>query len=238
MKYHILISCICYTQALDFYQLSETEAIKKGLDPLFSIAKDLLIPKDLNNYLNHSNKFEPTDFYKDCLTKSPNPKYYDERKIVTQPSYELDRYVWKGSFWSNNKRLEDFDDFVDPENIPTFIKNMHWFLDNFKEPFHNSGKFYYPPKGVREWHTNAYQGGPGWRMYIIVKTDNGESGLNIIDPKTKEIKKFKDLGMLSINIFRITDKKNPSCHCVYSKNSNRFSLGIKISENYIDKILK
>jgi hypothetical protein len=230
---------------LNFYQFDETQAIEKGLEPLFHIAKSVLVPTNISKMLNYSEKFRNekirSEFYNDCVYRSPHPKYYDERnkRFNVKGNNEMDRYIWKGSFWSNHKNLDEFDSFIETSEIDNFINNMNWFLDNFKTPFQNSGKFYYPPKGVREWHTNSYQGGPGWRLYVILRdSEFGDSGINVIDPETKELIYFKDLGKLSINIFRITDYKNPTWHCVYSKDVNRYSFGIKITDKEVLNILK
>lgn len=237
MKIFILFIVIANVNSLELYQLSEQDANLKGLGPLFNLARNLLVPSNISKYFEYSEQFSETEDYRNCLNKSPDSKYYDERKIIKKVKHTIDNYNWKDSYWVNFENLNNFDKFIEPTKLPEFIKNLNWFLDTFSDPFYNSGKFYYPPKGVREWHTNAYQGGPGWRMYVIIRDSEGDSGMNIIDPNTKEFLNIKDLGTASINFFKITDNNNPTWHCVYSKNVNRYSMGLKLTDDEINKLI-
>jgi hypothetical protein len=237
MKLIIFIMPLVATGTKELYQFNEDEVTQMGFAQLFNIARNLLIPNNISKYLEYSEKIGVTDYYKDCLTKSPHPIYYDERKINKIVKHTIGDYNWKDSFWVNNKKLEDFDKFVNPINIQTFVKDLNWFLDMFSEPFHNSGKFYYPPKGVREWHTNSYQGGPGWRLYVVLRDHDGDSGMNVIDPETHEIRNIRDLGTASINIFKITPSDKPTWHCVYSKDTNRYSFGLRLSDSEIKRFI-
>jgi len=233
----LAVTTISNVESLEFYQLSEYEAGLKGLGSLFNLARNLLIPVNNSKYLDYSEQFGESEDYRNCLYKSPEPKHYDERKFRKNVKHTIGNYKWKDSYWVNFEKLDDFDNFIEPNKLPEFIKNLNWFLDTFSDPFHNSGKFYYPPKGVREWHTNSYHGGPGWRMYVVVRDYDGDSGMNVIDPETKENLNIKDIGTASINFFKITDHRSPTWHCVYSKNVNRYSLGLKLTENEINKLI-
>ena len=217
------------------YQFDYEQAKEKDLHKLFDIAKTILFPHNISNLLNYSEKQKITQDYNDCLYKSPNPIYYDERYIKKNIKYKNQNYYWKDSHWTNSIQLENFDKFIKPNK--QFINNMYWLLNKFKNPFYNSGKFYYPPKGVREWHTNSYHGGPGWRIYIIIRDSyKGDSGMNIIHPETKKFINIKDKGYATINLFKITNKHNPTWHCIYSKNVNRFSFGFKITDSEVKQL--
>jgi len=82
--------------------------------------------------------------------------------------------------------MDDFSRFLDW--TPDVMNPLEWFLDHFPSPLFNSGKFYYPPGATREWHTNIYSGGVGWRAYIVRRWPPGsESGTNMLHVNTGEV---------------------------------------------------
>tara|TARA_B110000881_G_C18467601_1_gene459587 strand:+ start:94 stop:969 length:876 start_codon:yes stop_codon:yes gene_type:complete len=96
------------------------------------------------------------------------------------------------------------------------------------------GLFWYPKNGFREWHTNKYHK-QGWRIYLIYADEDEKSWFSFKHPKTGKLRTIADkTGYL--NIFKIT-KNPPIWHNVYSQ-CNRISLGIHVTDEFIDKFIE
>ena len=122
--------------------------------------------------------------------------------------------------------------------MPGLLDDLDYLLDENAAPFVNSGKFLYPPMSTRMYHTNLYSGGIGWRAYVVRRFPSaGESGMNAIHPNTGELIEMPDLPDMHINIFRVSDERAPLWHCVYSKDVYRFSLGFKLDDVDIYRLL-
>lgn len=91
------------------------------------------------------------------------------------------------------------------------------------------GSFLYPPQGFREWHTNIHDMS-GWRMYIVNVDREKKSFFRYMDPNTHELKTIWDRKG-QVNIFKI-DTEKPIWHCVKSLNTNRWSKGFRIPDNW------
>lgn len=106
------------------------------------------------------------------------------------------------------------------------------------------GFFYYPPKGYREWHTNAYHMYPDqssqeedftWRAYFVKCDKDNQAWFKYIDPKTDKIEKLFDQDKI-IRVFKLP-KKTQLWHCIYS-DCHRFSMGIQLNNHGIYRLLK
>lgn len=158
----------------------------------------------------------------------------ESEKIIAELEKQLESKLKAGFMWHWSRTmfmsawdLNTFSRFM--KWTPNILDPLEWFLDKFASPFYNSGRFYYPPGATREWHTNVYSGGVGWRAYVVRKFPKGaNSGTVILHPNTGETAVMKDLDEMSLNIFRIGDIRAPNWHCVYSENAHRFSLGMKL----------
>ena len=97
------------------------------------------------------------------------------------------------------------------------------------------GWFWYPPKGFREWHTNMFDP-PGWRSYMVHVDKNDSSWFLIRNPITGNIEKINDKDG-NVNFFKLNNYENLIWHTIYSE-TNRFSLGLYLTENYINQVVK
>lgn len=96
-----------------------------------------------------------------------------------------------------------------------------------------TGFFWYPPGGFREWHTNAYNA-YGWRLYLVYVEEEGKSSFNFIHPKTKKFVSLLDKSGY-INMFKVgTSSKTMFWHNVRSDDTHRFSIGINVTQEFID----
>lgn len=97
-----------------------------------------------------------------------------------------------------------------------------------------SGVLWYPKGSAMGWHTNSTA--PGWRLYINVADEEGESFFRYKVPGSSEIITLND-AKWNLRVFRLTDEE-PLWHSVYS-NTNRFSLGYRIGvPNFKGALLK
>ena len=96
------------------------------------------------------------------------------------------------------------------------------------------GLFWYPKGGFREWHTNQYHR-QGWRLYLIYADEDEKSWFSFKHPETGKLHTIPDCSG-HINIFKIT-KDPPIWHNVYSQ-TNRISLGIHVTDEFIDKFIE
>lgn len=97
------------------------------------------------------------------------------------------------------------------------------------------GNFLYPKGGFRSWHTNKYDT-PGWRMYIVNVDNPNQSFFRFKHPKNHEIYTHWEQSSCSVNFFRI-DPENILWHCIASLNTNRWSKGFLVSEDWMKKVL-
>lgn len=108
----------------------------------------------------------------------------------------------------------------------------------FGEDSRMSGLFYYPPGGFKEWHTDFEdpQQDPQrrWRIYLIKSEEDRKSWFQYLDPASGKIKRVHDQDGY-LNLFSLTETK-PLYHAVYS-NTHRWSLGIKMGDEAIRKLL-
>jgi hypothetical protein len=95
------------------------------------------------------------------------------------------------------------------------------------------GYFYYPPSGVREWHTNQYDA-LGWRGYFVHVKTEGRSALNVMDPQGG-FQSFGDKNRI-LRLFKVT-KDPPLWHSVVSS-TDRFSLGFRLSDACAQALIK
>ena len=96
------------------------------------------------------------------------------------------------------------------------------------------GLFWYPKGGFREWHTNEYTR-QGWRLYLVYADEDEKSWFSYKHPETGKLHTIPDKTGY-INIFKIT-KDPPIWHNVYSQ-TNRISLGIHVTQEFIDKFIE
>ena len=87
------------------------------------------------------------------------------------------------------------------------------------------GYFYYPPNGVREWHTNRFDA-LGWRGYFVHVKKEGRSALNIMHPQ-EGFQSFPDKNRI-LRLFKVTSNP-PLWHSIVSS-TDRFSLGFRLSD--------
>jgi hypothetical protein len=95
------------------------------------------------------------------------------------------------------------------------------------------GLFWYPKGGFREWHTNQYHR-LGWRLYLVYADEDEKSWFSFKHPETGKLHTLPDKTGY-INIFKVT-KDPPLWHNVYSQ-TNRISLGIHVTDEFIDKFI-
>ena len=118
-------------------------------------------------------------------------------KIILELEKELESKLKAGFMWHWSRTmfmsawdLNTFSRFM--KWTPNILDPLEWFLEKFSSPFYNSGRFYYPPGATREWHTNVYSGGVGWRAYVVRKFPKGaNSGTVLLHPNTGETGKTK-----------------------------------------------
>ena len=216
------------------------------LAPLFELAK--AIAPDIEEIEELERKMSVQmnkRLLQECMNGSPNPKvmerlnpirgrveYYSDPKSRREVHYCNNTYWKVGNLgvlqgrWSVEKWDEFYDRGDGPEGI---IDKMNDWMDMFGT-IHKSGHFYYLPGSVREWHTNRWAAGPGYRAYIIRHGKRGghTSGIKYLNMYNNETVDVPDLEEMHINLFRI--RKEPAFwHCVYNKDVHRFSVGLKLS---------
>jgi hypothetical protein len=96
------------------------------------------------------------------------------------------------------------------------------------------GLFWYPKGGFREWHTNEYTR-QGWRLYLVYADEDEKSWFSFKHPETGKLHIQPDRTGY-INIFKVT-KDPPFWHNVYSQ-TNRISLGIHVTDEFIEKFIE
>lgn len=112
---------------------------------------------------------------------------------------------------------------------PTRIRMTQLLSEYFSEQVLESGNYLYPPGGFKEWHTNMVSI-PGWRMYIINKSDEGRSFFRYVDPETLGLETCWDQAGM-INIFELRADID-FWHAVKSIDAYRWSKGFVIPDNW------
>ncbi len=102
---------------------------------------------------------------------------------------------------------------------------------------HNSGFFYYPPRGYREWHTNAADTGQGWALYYVQVDRANGSWFHYVAPDRETIRKMPDQDGY-YNLFQIQAQEPLFWHAVYSESAHRFSIGFMINDSYAEDIIQ
>ena len=105
---------------------------------------------------------------------------------------------------------------------------------------HVTGNFYYPPGGMKEWHTNRISRNiPDWRCYFIYLTDpNTESYFCYINPITGKFHKMRDKHM-TFNIFYLNnDQERLLWHSVKCVKGGRMSIGFKLNPSQIPGLME
>lgn len=97
------------------------------------------------------------------------------------------------------------------------------------------GFYWYPPYGFTEWHTDSRQV-EGWRLYIVKLLTPGESGFALYDSASGKAYHLRDQEGL-VNMFKV-EPQQPLWHAVFSSNTQRFTVGIAVSDTYAELILK
>lgn len=114
---------------------------------------------------------------------------------------------------------------------------------------HVSGLFWYPPGGVREWHTNEFdmEDGLDWRLYLTVIAPSAahggatsptplQRGASFIYWEADSLRSTATIMATpnrTITLFRLRrgSKHDPLLwHCIKSHDVHRFSLGLALSE--------
>ena len=100
--------------------------------------------------------------------------------------------------------------------------------DSPTPPFSFQGLFYYPPHGVREWHTNADK--PGWRMYLVSVAEPGRSQFShSTNGKVSVIQEQS----ATIRLFKIPHRNETVFpHSIVSW-TDRFSFGVNLFDERI-----
>ena len=124
----------------------------------------------------------------------------------------------------------------------------------------NSGNFYYPPAGFREWHTNqcqynnvaSYEYGSehpvfdstsdcrgqnfttGWRGYLIYAPEDEKSWMSIMD-KDQNFHTLMDKSGY-VSLFYLPGEGENCWHTIVSE-THRWSIGFRIEEEYFEKEL-
>lgn len=97
------------------------------------------------------------------------------------------------------------------------------------------GLFYYPPGGFREWHTNMLDD-TSWRLYYIHTTEDDKSWFRYVPAGSNKTVLVPDRTGY-YNMFRLRGRKNELLwHSVYS-DTNRFSVGFKITPSFAAQII-
>lgn len=103
-----------------------------------------------------------------------------------------------------------------------------------------SGTFYYPPGGMKEWHTNRNsQNVPYWRLYFIYLTDpDTESYFCYINPITGKFHKMRDKHK-TVNMFYLNnDQERLLWHSVKCIKGGRISFGLKLNPSQIPGLIE
>lgn len=121
----------------------------------------------------------------------------------------------------------------------------------------NSGNFYYPPSGFREWHTNQcqynnqkrYEYGTqepvfdsttdcrglnfthGWRGYLINAPEDGKSWMSVVD-KNGLFRTLMDKSGY-VSLFYLPGEGKNCWHTIASE-THRWSIGFRIEEEYFE----
>ena len=121
-------------------------------------------------------------------------------------------------------------------------KNVKSININTKKGLNNirvTGTFYYPPGGMKEWHTNkTSKNTPDWRCYFIYLTDpNTESYFCYINPITGKFHKMRDKHM-TFNIFYLNnDQERLLWHSVKCVKGGRMSFGFNLNPSLISGLM-
>ena len=156
------------------------------------------------------------------------PTYYNKNDIYIIKDTWKEYYIPNLKIWSNYNFPPVYA--LNAINIFKRLLDITDFNYNIL-----SGIFYYPPNnGYREWHTN-FMDDPGYRLYIVYKNGNKKSGTNLLI--NNNIKTIYDLDNITINIFKINNKKPYLWHSIFS-NNKRFSVGFKITDKQANYLWK
>ena len=125
----------------------------------------------------------------------------------------------------------------------------------------NSGDFYYPPKGFKEWHTNKCQqeaskvyvegtddpafdsstdcrgrrSTGGWRGYLVYAAEDDKSWMSLVDTAGR-IRSVPDVSG-SLNLFHLGHgDEHKTWHAIYS-DTHRWSVGFRIDEDWLNEVL-
>jgi len=111
------------------------------------------------------------------------------------------------------------------------LKNMNRSIRLNNKQISITGTFYYPPGGLKEWHTNRLSDNvPAWRFYFIYLTDpNTESYFCYKNPLTGKFHKMRDKHK-TFNMFYLNDAQERLLwHSVKCIKGGRISFGLKLT---------
>lgn len=211
----------------EFEKITEVPVVQpyfEGLETLPPMTPDTENFADTLSTWRHMTRRKPTYMEQMVMMQVERgfPKPVEQR--ILQALYPLEKFPRDWTFFGqnyimnpNNSRFSSFNDVL-KEQLPDSVV---------------SGCFYYPVSCFRSWHTNAMDE-EGWRCYFL-KTDGGDSWFSYLEPTTGERVSLPDRNR-TVRLFQIT-KKPLLWHSVYSK-CDRWSLGIKVGEEDIKRILK
>jgi hypothetical protein len=167
---------------------------------------------------------ELTDFLDDVIVKF-DPKHHvpigppSTPKISEQDLLELIQQ--KGDVpWNNHLHAY----MINLNNIQPLNELAKKLLPD-KKFVQTTGRFYYPPNGFMDWHTNSNN--PGYRIYATFCKESNKSFFRY--KLNDSILTEYELQGWNFRLFEVK-KINPYWHCIHS-NTHRFSFGFQFKLN-------
>ena len=228
-------------------------------------AKRILNVKGFQDYVDSSPELKKmqADSY-----APPDKEFYDRFTLVTPNTETGDRTLVRGVNAALGMSMNDGVVAMGRQHrvakssaIYGIDKDLAEAIDR-PDGMNNSGNYYYPPGGFREWHTNkCQQGGAdkhnftfgttdpaytssqdcgkarstgGWRGYMVYAEEEGKSWMSVIDGSGG----FRTLMDRSgyVSLFYLPGGEENSWHTIVSQ-THRWSIGFRITETFMEKWL-
>ena len=227
-------------------------------------APSVLHVEGFQDYVDSSPELKKMQ--EDCYAP-PDKEFYDQFTLTTPNTETGDRTLVRGV--NPQKGMSMNDGVVNlgsqhkvalTSRIYNINKELAEAIDR-PDGMNNSGNYYYPPGGFREWHTNkcqqagdehfkfgsidpAFKRAPncdvhhystgGWRGYMVYAEEENKSWMSVIDGSGS----FRTLMDRSgyVSLFYLPGGEANSWHTIVSQ-THRWSIGFRITEAFMDKWL-
>ena len=224
-----------------------------------TVAPTILNVKGFQGYVDSSP--ELSKMQADCLAP-PDKKFYDQFTLNTPHVKTGDETLIRGVNSHNGMHVGDGVIAISKPHKVALKSGIYGIRQDLAEAIdspggmNNSGNYYYPPGGFREWHTNKCQqtntkhysfgttdpiyessqdckgarSTGGWRGYMVYAEEEGKSWMSVIDGGGS----FRTLMDRSgyVSLFYLPGGEENSWHTIFSQ-THRWSIGFRITDKFI-----